>query len=66
MFETYFVKSLTLHYIKIFDIIIKKEEMFLSQIKFKNMYVIDLSSNELLFDMVSMRVNLKVTLIRGL
>jgi hypothetical protein len=56
VFELYFVKSLTYHFIKIFDILICKEEMFLSQIKFKNMYVVDLSTNNILFDMVSIRV----------
>ncbi len=36
--------------------IMKKEEMFLSNIKFKNFYVIDLETEDVLFDMQDLNV----------
>lgn len=55
IYEVYFVKYLTNHFERVFRHIIKKEEMYLSYIKFKNMYVVDLSSQEILFDMSAIR-----------
>jgi len=56
IFETYFIKHITLHFDRIFKILIKKEEMYLSYIKFKNMYIIELSSDTILFDLLACRV----------
>lgn len=51
----YFVKHITLHFERVFQFLIRKEEMYLSYIKFKNMYVVDLSTQEIIFDMLSLR-----------
>ncbi len=56
IFETYFIKHITLHFDRVFKVLIKNEEMYLSYIKFKNMYMIDLSSNTLIFDLLACRV----------
>jgi hypothetical protein len=58
IYEIYFLKSLTTHFDNIFNLLIKKEEMFLSYVKFKNMYVVDLSNSQIIFDMLSLRVNI--------
>lgn len=55
IYETYFVKHLTNHFTRIFKFIMKKEEIYLSNIKFKNMYVIDMTTEERLFDMLGTR-----------
>ena len=34
----------------------RKEEMYLSYIKFKNFLIVDLNNNDILFDMMSVRV----------
>lgn len=56
IYETYFVKHISLHFDRVFKILIKNEEMYLSSIKFKNMYIIELSSNTLIFDLLACRV----------
>ena len=50
IYELYFVKHITNHFDRVFKFLVNKEEMYLSYIKFKNMYVVDLSSGEILFD----------------
>jgi hypothetical protein len=55
IYELYFSKNITTHFERIFKFLIKKEEMYLSYIKFKNMYVIDLSSDHIIFDMLALR-----------
>ena len=57
LFELYFVTPLTYHFEKVFKILLKKEEMYLSYIKFKNFYLVDLSNNEILFDMMNVTVS---------
>jgi hypothetical protein len=56
VYELYFVKHITTHFERIFKYVNKKEEIYLSNIKFKNMYVIDLSNNEIIFDLRTLRV----------
>ena len=56
IYETYFIKHITLHFDRVFKVLIKNEEMYLSYIKFKNMYIIDLSSNTVIFDLLACRV----------
>jgi hypothetical protein len=56
--KKYLSKSLTFHFERCSKHILKKEEMYLSSIKFKNMYIIDLHTQEIIFDMMSMRVKL--------
>jgi hypothetical protein len=58
VYELFFIKHITLHFDKVFKYVIKKEEIFLSNIKFKNMYVIDLSTNMIIFDLLSLRVTI--------
>lgn len=47
-----------MHFDRVAKHILKKEEMYLSSIKFKNMYVLDLHTQEIMFDMMSMRVTI--------
>ena len=56
LFEVYFIRVLTNHFDKVAKLIIKKEEMYLSTIKFKNMYVLEILTNEILFDLMALRV----------
>jgi hypothetical protein len=56
VYELYFIKHITNHFERVYKFIVKKEEIFLSNIKFKNMYVIDLSTNDIIFDILSFRV----------
>lgn len=56
IYELYFVKSVSMHFEKLFKVLIKEEEMHLSYIKFKNMYVIDMSTSDIIFDLLSVRV----------
>ena len=46
---------LTLHFESVLKTLLKKEEMYLSYIKFKNFYVVDLQTNEIICD-ISLRV----------
>lgn len=55
IYEIYFIKHITSHFTRIFKYLIRKEEMYLSYIKFKNMYVVDLSNGEIIFDMLQLR-----------
>ncbi len=50
IYEKYFLKYLVLHFNKIFDLIIHKEELILFNIKLKNVYFIDLERQEIIFD----------------
>lgn len=56
IFEMYFVVPLTYHFEKIIKNLIKKEEMYLLNIKYKNFYIVDIDSGDVLFDMLSVRV----------
>jgi hypothetical protein len=55
IYELYFVKHITNHFDRVFKFLVNKEEIYLSYIKFKNMYVVDLSSGEILFDILAIR-----------
>lgn len=50
IFEKYFLKYLLIHFSKVINIISNKEELFLNNIKFKNMYYIDLQEEKILYD----------------
>jgi hypothetical protein len=52
----YLAIPITSHFEKILRLIMKKEEMFLSNIKFKNFYLVDLETDEVLFDMQDLNV----------
>lgn len=50
LFANLFVGPLTFHIEKVMEEILKSEEMNLNYIKFKNLYVIDLSTENIIFD----------------
>jgi hypothetical protein len=58
VYDLFFIKHITSHFERVFQYIIKKEEIYLSNIKFKNMYIIDLSTNMIIFDLLCMRVKI--------
>ena len=51
IFEYYFLKSLILHFSKVFNEIFKKEDMNLKQTKFKNLYLLDANNLSVILDM---------------
>ena len=55
----YLAIPITFHFEKIMRLILKKEEMYLSNIKFKNLYIIDLDNEDILFNMQDMNGNKK-------
>jgi len=56
IYEYFFIQPISSHFENIFKLLIKKEEISLSYIKFKNMYVVDLSNQDILFDLNSFKV----------
>jgi hypothetical protein len=50
LFEIFFLKPLINHFESIFTEILKSEEMNLTYAKFKNLYLIDLSNENIIFD----------------
>ena len=50
IYENYFLKYLLLHFNKVFDLISHREELFLHNIKLKNVYYINLEKQEIIFD----------------
>lgn len=61
IFEQYFLKYLCIHFKNLCDEIFKPEDMNLSYIKFKNMYVIDVQTEIILFDWVKLNNTKKMT-----
>lgn len=59
IFENFFFKPLCLHFNNMFEHISKNEEMYLNYIKFKNLYILDLSSENIIFDLQKSRKNSK-------
>jgi hypothetical protein len=59
IYETFFIQPISTHFENVFKLLIKKEEISLSYIKFKNMYVVDLSNQDVLFDLNSFKVKRK-------
>jgi hypothetical protein len=58
VYELFFARHIISHFDRVFQYIVRKEEIYLSNIKFKNMYVIDLSTNLIIFDLLSIRVKI--------
>ena len=56
IYEYFFIQPISTHFENIFKLLIKKEEISLSYIKFKNMFVVDLSNQNILFDLNSFKV----------
>ncbi len=56
VFEGFIIPPMTSHFESVFKVLTKKEDISLSYIKFKNMYVVDLMNQEILFDMNSFKV----------
>ena len=50
IYEKYFLRYLVLHFNKIYELISHREELFLHNIKLKNVYYIDLEKQEIIFD----------------
>lgn len=55
LFELFFLKPLYGHFKSVLNQIIKSEEMNLSNIKFKNLYIIDLNTDNIIFDLLRSR-----------
>ena len=51
LYDKFFLKYSILHFEKVFDYITKKEELNLTFTKFLDLYIIDISSENLLFDL---------------
>jgi len=51
IFENIFLKTLVIHFTKVFYEIFKKEDLNLKQIKLKNLYMVDINSAEVMLDM---------------
>ncbi len=56
IYEKFFIFPISTHFENIFKVLIRKEEISLSYIKFRNMYMVDLFSQEILFDLNSFKV----------
>ena len=50
IYEKYFLKSLINHFNNIFELICFREELFLYNIKLKNVYFVDIEKHEIIFD----------------
>ena len=59
IYEMFFLRYIGLHFKKIFDFLFKPEEMFLSYIKFKNLYVVDVSTGNVLIDWLKLKKSKK-------
>ena len=55
IYDKYFLKYCVLHFENIFKIITKREDIDLSYTKFLNLYIIDISSDTLLFDLAKIQ-----------
>ena len=55
IYEIFFLRYIGIHFKKIFDFLFKPEEMFLSYIKFKNMYLVDVSTGTILIDWLKLK-----------
>ena len=55
IYEMFFLRYIGIHFKKIFDFLFKPEEMFLSYIKFKNMYLVDVSTGTILIDWLKLK-----------
>lgn len=55
MFENFFLRYITSHYFTVYDQISIDEEMNLNYIKFKNLYMVDISTQSIIFDLVKAR-----------
>lgn len=51
IFEYYFLKTLILHFSKVFNEMFKKEDLNLKQTKFRNLYLMDINSLSVILDM---------------
>jgi len=55
IFELFFIKYIIRHFNSIFDFIVKKEQVYVTDFKFKNIYAVELESNQIIFDLSSIR-----------
>lgn len=59
IYEIFFLRFIGLHFKKIFNYLFKPEEMLLSYIKFKNMYLVDVSTGRILIDWLKLKKSKK-------
>ena len=57
IFENYFLKIIIMHFSKVFNEMFKKEYLKLNQTRFKNLYVLDLSTSSIILDMRKIQGN---------
>ncbi len=50
IYELYFLRYIGIHFQKIYNELLKREELSQSYIKFKNLYIVDLSTNNIFLD----------------
>jgi hypothetical protein len=55
IFELFFIKYIIRHFNSIFDFIVKKEQVYVTDFKFKNIYAVELETNQIIFDLSSIR-----------
>ena len=55
IFENYFLKSIIIHFSKVFNFMFKKEYSNLKPIKLKNLYLLDISNSKVILDMKKMQ-----------
>ena len=55
IFEFYFLKSIILHFSKVFSEIFKKEDLNLKTTKFRNLYILDINSLSIILDMTKIQ-----------
>lgn len=55
IFEYYFLKSLILHFSKVFNEMFKKEDLNLKTTKFRNLYILDINSTSVILDMYKLQ-----------
>ena len=51
IFDNYFLKIIIMHFLKVFNELFKKEYLKLNQTRFKNLYILDLSTSSIILDM---------------
>ena len=55
IFEYYFLKSLILHFSKVFNEMFKKEDLNLKTTKFRNLYILDINTTSVILDMYKLQ-----------
>ena len=59
IYEKYFLKYLTIHFIKLYNYLFRKENFNLTYTRFKNLYILDINTEEIIFDLKKAQQNPK-------